>query len=444
MNSKMQITNSESENKFAITNHVNLKIVIFGINYYPEPIGIGKYTSEMAAWLKNQDHQVDVITALPHYPAWEIDPDYRKTRFSEEIIDGVKVLRSPIHIPKTKHLTAVNRIQLETSFSLASLRYWLPLFFKRKKYDVVITICPPMQLGIIAWLYNFFCRVPWVFHIQDLQVDAAMQLGIVKNSIFIKSLAGIEKFLLKRATRISTITESMSRKITLKGISNERIWILPNWSDNNFVNPLPFNNDFRREYSYDENHILIMYAGNMGEKQGLELVLQAADRLRDHPQLRFIMIGNGSSRDRLTDIAREMRLTNLQFLPIQPPERLPMMLAAANIHLVVQRREAADIVMPSKLTNILAAGRPVIATADPGTALYTILVDYKTGFVIPPDELDAFVGAINRLAKDTALCEKMGNNSRKYAECFFNKDNILFNFQTRLTELALQHKNNFK
>ena len=181
---------------------------------------------------------------------------------------------------------------------------------------------------------------------------------------------------------------------------------------------------------------MVLYAGNIGEKQGLDLVLEAADRLRTRAEIKFAMVGTGAARARLEQVAKRRGLENLRFLPVQPLERLPLMLAAGDIHLIVQRREAADLVMPSKLTNILAAGRPGVATAEPGTALHDVLNEYDCGITTTPGDAEALTEAIVTLAGDERTRERLGQNARGYAEAHLDKDTILSGFEEKLRELV--------
>jgi colanic acid biosynthesis glycosyl transferase WcaI len=174
----------------------------------------------------------------------------------------------------------------------------------------------------------------------------------------------------------------------------------------------------------------------MGEKQGLDLVLDVADRLRERAEIQFAMVGEGAARDRLERMARQRRLDNVHFFPLQPLERLPLMLAAGDIHLVVQRREAADLVMPSKLTNILAARRPSVATADPGTEIYKVLNEHQCGITTTPDSATELAAGIVELADDAEMREQLGQNARRYAERYLDKDEILSRFEYSLRDLV--------
>jgi colanic acid biosynthesis glycosyl transferase WcaI len=407
-----------------------MKLLIHDINYTPEPTGIGKYTGEMGSWLAARGHEVHVITAPPHYPEWRLGAAYRGKGWHTEEMDGARVHRAPLYVPDIKKLDAKRRILLETSFTLSSLRWWLPVFLSRERFDAVIAVCPPLQDGLPPYLYGLLRGVPWVFHIQDLQVDAALRLGILHKGVLSGVLYRVENFLLRHATCVSAITEPMRERASTKGAA--RTLLFPNWADTEFIRPLPCCNPVRAKLGASENDILVLYSGNMGEKQGLELVLEAAARLRCHANVKFALVGAGAARGRLEALASERGLGNVRFFDLFAWEDVPRLLAAGDIHLVVQRREAADLVMPSKLANILAAGRPSIATAESGTALEQVLSEHCAGLVTPPGDIEAFVIALQDLIGNSAKRHTMGRNARAYAEACLDKDAILSRFEVAL------------
>ena len=412
-----------------------MRILIYGLNYAPEQTGTGKYTGEMAAWLAKAGHEVEVICGLPHYPQWQLDPEFADGRARVEMREGVRVMRAPHYVPAADALSAGKRIRMETGFTLSAARYWLPKMFGRKRPDVVIAVMPPMQVGVWPLVYGWIRRVPWILHVQDLQVDAALRLGMLKVGKFGKLLYWIEGFLLRHATRASTITESMRARIVAKGTRSDRTLLFPNWSDIAVIKPGPRDNGFRRELAVADDTVVVLYAGNMGEKQGLDIVLEAARACRNNPLIQFVMAGDGAARMRLERKATQMGLPNVRFLSVQPFERLGEMLAAGDIHLVVQKREAADLVMPSKLTNILAAGRATVATADPGTALHDVVVGHETGIAVVPEDTAALVEAITTMASDSERRTACGIRARAYAERYLAKDQILSVFAADLEKL---------
>jgi colanic acid biosynthesis glycosyl transferase WcaI len=280
------------------------------------------------------------------------------------------------------------------------------------------------------------CGATTWLHIQDFELDAALKLKMLDGGNARHLLYETESRLLGRAERLSTITEAMRRRVVEKGVPEERTYLFPNWADLCSVRPMPLSNEVRHKLGARPDDVLVLHAGNMGEKQGLDLVLEAADRLRIHKEIKFALAGAGAMRDTLEKTAKRRGLDNVRFFPVQSPEYLPLMLAAGDIHLVVQRREAADLVMPSKLTNILAAGRPTVATAAPGTTLYRILNEYDCGITTTPGSTEELARAIGSLAKDLQMRERLARNARRYAEAHLDKEEILSSFERELQELV--------
>ena len=391
----------------------------------------------MCSWFVSRGHSVDVIAGLPHYPEWEIHQEYKNKGFYTEAIDGVNILRVPHFVPPADRVNAKTRIKLETSFQLNSWRYALPILFKNKKYDTVIAVCPPMQSGLFPMIYKMFRNVPWVFHVQDLQVDAALNLGILKNHRIIrKILFGIEKTLFRNATKVSTITDAMEQRIIDKGIDQNKMILFPNWADLDFIRPMDRNNILRKEFGYTEDDTVIMYAGNMGEKQGLEIIIDAACHFTQDRNIQFAMVGDGTAKGRLQRLAQEKRLNNLRFFPLQPLEKLPELLAMGDIHLVIQKSEASDLVMPSKLTNILAAGRPLITTTIYNTQLDKIIKEYGIGISSIPGDYVSLIDSINKLIGNSNLGFTMEENALQYANSFIDKKKILVNLEQQIMSIV--------
>lgn len=409
-----------------------LKVLIHGINYAPESMGVGRYTGEMGQWLAARGHEVRVVTAPPYYPAWRVGKGYSASKYCRESVAGADVWRCPLWVPV--QLSGIKRLLHLASFAASSFPVMLRQVLWRP--NVVILVEPSLLCAPSAWLTARLCGARTWLHIQDFELDAAAGLRILGVSKAQALLYGVERFFLRKAQRVSTITAAMQRRAVEKGVPEDRSWVLPNWSDIDLVRPISRENKVRWEFGAGPEDVLVLYAGNMGEKQGLNLVLDAADQLKSRVNIKFAMVGTGIARQRLEQAARDRDLNNVRFFPSQPPDRLPPMLAAGDIHLVVQKREAADLVMPSKLTNILAAGRPSIATADPDTTLYEVVCGNDCGIATAPESVEELVAAIVALADDVATRERLGNNARQYAEKSLSKDKILSDLENKLHELV--------
>ncbi|WP_022793410.1 WcaI family glycosyltransferase [Marinococcus halotolerans] len=408
-----------------------MKILLYSINYAPEPTGTGKYNGELANWLTNQGHEVEVITSLPHYPQWKIHDKYNEKKFYYEEIDGVKIYRTPLVIQKESTINAKGRILMEMSFLVYSIKYWMPILLNKKKYDVVIAVSPPLLTGIFPTLYKKFRKVPWVFHIQDLQVDAAEKLNMLKSKSLIRFLYLIEKRILSEANKITTITEAMKKKIAKKGLKENKLSLFPNWSNVGRFSDDRMKNYYRNLWKLDSDDVLFMYAGNIGEKQGLDILLDVGKNITEK-NIKIAIVGEGSGKKQLIDKAEELNLKNIHFLNVQPVEKLPELLAAADIHLIIQKREAGDLVMPSKLTNIVASGKASIITADENTTLHNIVKEFGFGIATPSENSQRLLEEMLKLAKETDLKRSMEDCALEYSKKYVNQNTILKTFEQEL------------
>lgn len=407
-----------------------MRILIYGINYAPELTGIGKYTGEMGSWLASRGHTVHAVAAMPYYPEWSIHERYKRKWWHTEHLDGVKVYRCPLYVPK--NVSSLRRILHEFSFVAAVFPVWLGSFF-RKKYDVVISISPPFHLGVLPFLYARIRGTKLVTHVQDLQVDAAKDLGMIRNKTFLRTLFNMERFLLKNSTAVSTISHGMQKKIAAKGIHVDQLIQFPNWVDEGSIRPLPVEQSLRPELGIPLDEQVVLYSGNLGEKQGLEIIIEVAQQLQYRSNLHFVICGSGGGRLRLEKLTLAAGLTNIRFLPLQPYEKLSALLATADIHLVLQKKSAADLVMPSKLTGILAAGGCALVTASPGTSLYEVVTNHRLGIIVEPEsEQDLLTGLIAAL--DGNLAEYRAN-ARLYAVEQLAKQTIMERFEHSLQKM---------
>lgn len=354
-----------------------MRILIYGINYSPEWIGIGKFTADFALWLQQHGHEVKVITALPYYPDWKIQAGYSTWRYTKEKNGDIQIYRCPLYVPKHPH--TLTRILHLLSFSISSF----PILFWQSyqwRPHLIFTIAPSIfcapSARLISWLYN---TVAWL-HIQDFELDAAREMGLLQLSFLNQCGFNLQNWLLRKFHIISSISYKMLDKIEQKGIAKSRIVYFPNWTDGSHIFIGASNNSLRHELQIRDDQPVVLYSGNMGEKQGLEIILSAAQILQ-HERLLFLLCGQGATEQRLKSQAKNF--TNIRFIELQPPDRFNELLNLAWIHLLTQRAEVADWVMPSKLLDILSCGGLVIATAYPHTELGQV-VQSSGGILCPP------------------------------------------------------------
>jgi colanic acid biosynthesis glycosyl transferase WcaI len=407
-----------------------VKLLIYGINFAPELTGIGKYTGEMAQWLAHAGHEVRVITAPPYYPDWKVAPGHSASRYRSESWQGVRVLRAPLWVPHQPG--GLKRLLHLASFALSSLPVLLAQW--RWKPDVVWVVEPPLMCAPAAVAFAALRGAGSWLHIQDYEVDAAFDLGLIKGQALRRAVQRAERWLMRRFDRVSTISGRMVDRARDKGVAPERVVHFPNWVDIAGIAPLAAPSPYRAELGLAPDAVVALYSGNMGNKQGLEVLAELAHRLRDEPRIQLVLGGSGSGRADLQ--ARCAGLSNVRFLDLQPLERLNDWLGLADVHLLPQRADAADLVMPSKLTGMLASGRAVLATAMPGTELCRVVIDDAAcGLVVPPENPAAMADALRALAADPARRDAMGASGRRYAEAELSRDAVLRRFEAQLMAL---------
>lgn len=417
-----------------------VRILIYGLNYSPELTGIGKYTGEMASWLTARGHEVRVVTAPPYYPAWSIREDYRGKLYRMERHAGEPVVyRTPLYVPAKP--TGVKRMVHLFSFMVGSLPVMLRQCFW--KPDIVFTVEPTFFGAPLALLVARATGAESWLHVQDFEVDAAFDLGLLPAEGPVHSLAlELERFFTRAFTRVSSISHKMVERAESKGVPADRVVLFPNWVDIDSVHPQDASvaNSFRRELGL-EGKVVLLYSGNMGAKQGLELLAPLAASFEANPRVHFVFCGDGAFRPTLESLVASH--PNVTLLPLQPLERLNDLLNAADIHLLPQRAGAADLVMPSKLTGMLSSGRAVIATADVGTQVARVVSgntpEEACGLVVPAEEPAALQAAVERLVADEELRGRLGANARRYAVKHLGRQQVLEQFEEDVKSLVAKN-----
>ena len=405
-----------------------MRILILGLNHAPELVGIAVYTTGMARALAELGHTVTVVAAHPYYPDWKLAAGRRWWRYDAALEDDVEIIRCPLYVPKQP--TSLRRIAHHLSFAASALPVaaWKAL---RERPDVVLAVCPSLLAAPVARLAAFICGARAWAHVQDFEIDAASATGLLGAGAAARLARKVEAGILATFHRVSSISPKMCRRLTAKGIADERIVEFRNWADIGAVVPLQQPSAYRTLWNITTPHVAL-YSGNIGRKQGIDIVLDAARQLSARRDLTFVICGEGPERGCLE--ARAADLDNVRFHNLQPPERLGELLGLATLHLLPQIAGAADLVLPSKLANMLASGRPVVATAAPGTGLDDEIAG--CGVATPPADAAAFSTAIAALLDDEGERSRLGVAARQRAEQRWNRTAILHRFARELGELA--------
>jgi colanic acid biosynthesis glycosyl transferase WcaI len=313
------------------------------------------------------------------------------------------------------------------SFALASLP--TVLWQYRWRPEVVLVIEPALMCAPAMLLLASLVGAKSWLHVQDFEVDAAFQMGFLPPSL--KRLAlSMEKALKMQFDRVSTISGKMLARLVTKEVRAERQVFFPNWVDCTRIFPQSAPNALRAELGIPASATVALYSGNFGEKQDIGLILDAAQRLHERQELTFVMCGTGAAYGRLRAQAEQRHVANIRWLPLQPASRLNDLLNLADIHLLPQGSDSEDLVMPSKLTGMLASGRAVLGTARAGTDLARVLT--QVGMVTEPGNTDAFTAALQRLADDHGLRRVLGIAGRQFAEENLDKELLLGQFEENL------------
>ena len=386
-----------------------MKILILGLNYAPEQVGIAVYSSGMAEALAEKGHEVRFVAGRPYYPEWRVMDGHNAWTYKTVRQNGVTVTYVPHYIPAKP--TGVKRLIHHATFLMTSLpvMLWRALTFRP---DVVFTVAPSLIAAPNAWLAAKLCGAKTWLHIQDFEAEAAVATGLLPKGGRAARLAlRFEARVFKLFDTVSAISPQMCRKLTEKGIATERVVEFRNWADVDAIKPLKRPSVYREEWNITTPHVAL-YSGNIANKQGIEIVVESARQLAHREDLTFVVCGDGPNRKKLEALASG--LTNIRFYGLQPRERLNDLMGLATVHLLPQKADAAELVLPSKLTNMLASGRPVVATAIEGTSLYSEVEG--CGIVTGPENATAFAGAIERLINDPINSNKLALAARFRAE----------------------------
>lgn len=406
-----------------------MKTAIVSINYRPELTGIGVYTAGMAEYLAQRGHKVDVYTAFSYYPAWRKSPEDRLCWYRKEVVGGVAVRRHWHYVPARP--SAGKRMLHELSFiGSASLGYILG-----PRAGCTVIVSPSLFLGIPIALLARLKGSRTIFHVQDLQPDAAVDLGMLNPGLLAAFFYRLEKLTYRLCDRVSAVSTGMLQRIAAKGVPNDKLILFRNWANDDHIEPLPRETELRQEWNLGDR-LVVLYSGNLGVKQDIGTLLDCAARTRDVAGIVYVIVGDGGEKPELMRRAEQLGLDSVVFKPLQPLERLAELLATADVSVIPQRPGVTDIVLPSKLGNILGSARPVVVAASGDTELGRIVNLADCGVLVPPGDGAAMADAVLQLHGNAERRQRLGENGRRYMEQYLGHRAILDSFADGLEALA--------
>lgn len=405
-----------------------MKVAVWGINYSPEVTGIAPYNVALCRYLKDAGHDVRMVTTFSYYPTWKKLPEDAGRLYRTDLIDGVPVHRCWHYVPAKP--SALKRIIHEATFITTS---WLRLLFLPRA-DVYFVASPPLMLGFAAWFLTLFKRAPFVFHIQDLQPDAAVGLGMLKPGLLTKILYWLEAFAYRKAALVSGISAGMMKAFERKGVPKSKSYLFFNGVEMKDAGSKADKGRFRSAHGFTPDNFLAVYSGNLGVKQGLGILLDAASKSKNRA-VRLVICGDGAERAPLEAAAKQLRLDNVLFLPLQPREQYQEMLADADVSLITQQAGTGQFFFPSKLLSNLSAGKAVVTVADADSELALAQAEGGFGFNILPGRSAELAELLDSLADRRADLVELGEKGREYVARFaFAR--VLRDFEARLKALA--------
>jgi colanic acid biosynthesis glycosyl transferase WcaI len=417
------------------------RILILSLVFRPDNVSTAQIMGELAVDLKARGHEVFVITTVPHYNndsvAVEEQPlqAYWGMLLQRSDYCGMQVLHAWMpRKGKNKLLRIIAWLGFHATSTLAGV-------FSQFKPDLILTPSPPLTIGVSAWLLGLWHNCPFIYNVQEIYPDVAVNLGVLRSSFAIKFLQELERFIYSKARILAIISESMANQIRAKNVAEDKVRVIPNFVDINDFRPLPKVNNFSLRYGLHDKFV-VSYAGNMGKPQGLNTLLEAAYLLKQETGIHFLLMGDGSERVSLIENAQRFQLTNITVLPYQPYSIMAEAYAAADASFVSQAAGTSSDGIPSKVYRIMACARPVIACTDVGSDLARLVAKADGGVVVPSGSAQALSNAIQQAFLQREAWLEKGSKARTFVLQNYSRSTICTRYHELIMELRRKDNEN--
>ncbi len=408
-----------------------MKVYIHTMYYLPEFGSAPILMEELASYLSDRGHDVEVITTIPRPPQHR---EYKGMLFATQRENGAMIRRYRTNFT-IHHIGRLIAWTVYTGWS------YVNLLRRVKPGDVLFLRLPPLQLGWIGRRARAKNKAGVLLSVQDIHPDLSIESGLLRKTWAIDLAQKFEKWIYRQADSIAVISEGFRQNLLEKKVNPGKLHIVPNWVDTDFLKPLPRDNYIARRFGFQKK-FTVMYSGtiSLSSYVTLKRVIEAAARLKEDKNFLLAIIGEGMKKPDLVDKAKELGMTNVKFLPFQPYDQLPAMLASADVLLVPLDRSKTQLSVPSKLYNYMSAGRAVLGLTDNDSEVARILQEAGGGWNVDPDDIKGIKTAFQNLQRNAEKCREMGENARRYIEKYYSKDAVLGQYEELMLEMSRNAK----
>ena len=407
-----------------------MKLAVLTPHFDPDVAPTGVVVTRLVEELAARDHRIEVFTSLPWYRSHRVEPGFEGRLVRRESTPWGEITR--IHPFPTDDKTDIGR----RAVSFAAFTAVSGVLARRGgTLDAVLAVSPPLPLGLAGRTTARARNATYVFNVQDVFPDVAVEVGALTNRYLIEAAERLERRCYAQADAVTVLSDDLRENVGAKVEDPSKVRVIPNFVDTEAITPGPRSNRYRQRFGLGDKTV-VMYAGNVGLSQSLDLVIAAASDLQEESDIVFVINGSGAARPELEMKARG--LANIRFVEPQPSEDLPEVLAAADVHLIPLKRGLARSSVPSKTFSILAAGRPFIASVDPGSEVATIATRSGAGVAVPPEDPEAFTKSLRRLLDHPDELANMGSRGRTFVESWASPRAVAEAYESLFLELRAQ------
>jgi colanic acid biosynthesis glycosyl transferase WcaI len=412
-----------------------VRILVLIIQFPPDVNPSGLLMAQLGEGLVARGHQVSVVTTFPHYERFRVADEFRGKLFERGSYRGMNVLRLYVYAAGDKHKMTRRLLSYLSFNALASIAAAV----SRERYDVILCSNGSFFSGLSSTLIGLVKGAPFIYNVQDLYPETPVQAGQLRNRFAIRLLESLERFMYSRATHISVIAPGFRDNIVAKDVPSAKVSTIPNFVDTEFIRPLDKTNEFSLRHELTDKFV-VTHAGNVGYVYDLETLVEAAHLLRVQRDVQFLIVGDGVVRPRLEAKVKALDLANVSFLPYQPRETLPFLRATSDVQVALYKKGASRYSMPSKVYEIMASGRPVLASADVHSDLWNLVANTQCGICLEPQEPTRLASAVMTLYKNPKLRLRMGVHGRSEVDRQYSVDAVVAQYDELIRSIDARRR----